>query len=641
MPGPIVPTPDKLPPPSPTRAVANRQLAVGAGLILVAVASLGAGAAGVAALPVLGVGAFFLYFGVLLRLSGDAVPAVNTAYNAALEGRGADAERILDGVEGRFQLGYIRRVVDVQRANLALRRGDLDTALARADAAIARPVGLFTGSEERPQIAGARGLKALILASKGEASRAREEIAAVRAVPEAGAEALARAAAAEAVILERAGERDALSAHLSAERRLLFDSTAPRERAVMRAYRRMLKAPRTSIYRRAAPREAERHAGSEPSVADWIAQIAPAAAPFARARASAAKGATEAPAARATEVEPGLRREAEERLRGKGAEGVGPPAGRLVGLWVLLIVIFVGIWQILSPGPVEAVPAPVPEPGEIASLGTWALGLLPAALAAFVGVLIARNLRRGRGLAAALSALARGDAGAEARLQTFVHAPQALVVGQAHLHLARLAEKRGEFEAALAHCDRGISAVAAKAGIRALASAMLLPDLVAERALILAATGRDQQASAEMAAVAEAFPAYPFHAPAALRVALVQRARRGDLEGAARLADGRSEDVPLPQRDETLADVVRALAHPEDAGAGEIERLEDDLRSDPELRGWLAAVAPAAVAAFARSGAAPAGVRVAAPGPSAEVEAEREALAEQEAVGRATARAPG
>ena len=617
----------------PTRGVANRTLVIGVAFVLLGMAAVVAGSA-LAGLPIVLTGAIFLYSGALVRLSGDAVGSLNTAYGAALEGRAADAEGILDGMEARFQLGYIRRVIDVQRAGLALRRGDLDAALTRAGAAITRRVGLFSGNQDRAQIAGARGLRALILASRGEVEGARAEVAAMRATQETPADALARAAVAEAVILERAGEREALATHLVTERRLLFDHTAPRERAIARAYRRMLKATKTSVYRSAAPREAEPAPGAEPSVADWIAQMAPAAAPFARAR--AAPGTAEAPPVQAKPVAPDLLRAAQERLQGKNVKTPAALVRRTLGLWIVLILMFLAIWQFLSPGP----PAPIPEeaattpPGEMV---TWIAAVLPAVAGALpflvLVLLIARNQRRVRGLSATLSAVARGDAGAEAQLQAFTRARQPLTVGQAHLHLARLAEQRADFDAALSHCDSGVAAITAGAGLRALAAATLLPDLLTERALVLAATDRAQEAGAEMAVVATTFPAYPFRAPAELRVALMARVRRGDLEGAARLVEGKSEDLQLPLRDETLADLVRAAVHPESAGAGELERLGEDLRDDAELRRWLEATAPSALAAFSRAGQETSGRG------QAGHDAEAEALAEQEAAGLATARA--
>src|SRR4051812_25169147 len=94
--------------PPPTGSFANRQIAIGAVSTVFALGGVGTGAAYLG-LPLLLFGGFFLYSGALLKLSGSAVSALNTAYGAAQEGRVLEAERILDEMEGRFQLGYIRR----------------------------------------------------------------------------------------------------------------------------------------------------------------------------------------------------------------------------------------------------------------------------------------------------------------------------------------------------------------------------------------------------------------------------------------------------------------------------------------------------------------------------------------------------
>jgi hypothetical protein len=604
------------------RSAANRQLAIGAvGLTGGACAlALGAWTAGAGLILVSGV---FLLSGRVLRASGNAVPAVNTAYNAALEGRLGDAERLLDEVEATRPMRYVQRVVDLQRANIALRRGDLDAAAARVEAAVTVPSGTLTRREERVHVLGGHALRALIFASKGDAERARADIAVVREDPRSTADLLARAAVAEAILLDRAGDRDALAAHLARERRLLLDYTAPRERAVVRAYQRMLRAPRTSVYRQAAPRELERDAHEEPPITDWIARIAPSAAPFVRvARAATAEAPAPLPAEE-KKIEPGLVKLAEERVAGKGAKRVGPRAGKVVALWAVLVVLFVLVWQLQTPTGASSASAPVPEIGISA--------VLSAIVVLFVAVfaaLVWRNVRIERRLSAALGTLGRGDErAAEAEFEALTRGPFPLVSAQAHLQLARLAERRADFAAALAHCDAGIGKASAQPTTRAIASSMLLPDLVAERAFVLAATDRRDKARAEMEVLAEQFPAYPFRAPAELRAKLVERARLGDLEGAARIVEARKEDVPLPLRDETLADLVRVTARPETAGAGEAERLKEELRLDAGVRAWLEAAAPAVLASFARLG----------DDAERDAEAEREALAEEEAAEHARA----
>jgi hypothetical protein len=627
--GSVAKVPDRTKTEAPARSLAKRQIILGAVIFACGLAAAPLGATVGVAMAI--VGGLLVGLGILVRMSGDAVPTVNRAFNAALAGRAAEAEALLDEAEARYQLPYIRRVIDLQRAGLAVRKGDLDAALPRVEAAIARRPGLLSAQQDRIHIAGAHAMRALIRASKGDRAGARADIAFVRASGEAPPEALARAEVAEAIAIEGEGDREALAAHLAKERRLLLDYTAPRERAVVRAYQRMLKAPKTTVYRRAAPRDEEARAGDEPTVADWIAKIAPAAAPFVRVARPSGSPAITAPEA-GREVEPGLLKVAEERLRGARAGAVRLRAAKVLLLWVLLVALFVAIWQLLDTEPqarhaVNAAPA-VPSALFLNVLGT----ALPAL---FVGIVVlgtVRAVKQGRRTLEAAQGIAKGDARAIADFEALTKVRQPSVQAQAHFELARVAERKADFAEALKRCDLGIAAATASEATRTVTSAILLPDLIAERAFVLATTDRHDKALAEMAVLAERFPSYPYRARAELVVALVQRVRKGDLEGAAALVEGRAEDMPLSLRHETLADLVRATVHPEAAGAGEIERLKEDLRVDPELRAWLEAVAPALLRAF--SGAEERAARehaVAREESDRDHQAELEALAEEEA----------
>src|SRR6185295_14871531 len=105
----------------------------------------------------------------------------------------------------------------------------------------------------------------------------------------------------------------------------------------------------------------------------------------------------------------------------------------------------------------------------------------------------------------------------------------------------------------------------------------LLPELLAERALILAATGREAEAEAEMAHLAGAFPGYALLARAERRFGVLRRARAGDLAGAADLAADDACDAPIPARDELLGDLARVAARPDATSPDEVARLERTL----------------------------------------------------------------
>jgi hypothetical protein len=584
-------------PRTPTRSPGAPQVnAGGLGFVLGVVAcGLGAPQVGV---PMLVLGALLLSIGTLARLSGNAVPSLNAAFNLAIEGRTKEAERLLDEASATVQLGYVRRVIDLQRGNLAMRRGDLAAARVHVEAAIARPLGVLARSIGRAHVTAATAMRALLRASEGDAEGARADVAAVERAPEATPEALARAAVAEAVVLERGGDRDALGRHLRAKRSLLLDYTVPRERAVVRAYERMLAAPRASVYRKGAAREAEPE-GAEPSIADWIAQVAPVAAPFAR-RARARVDASTAELAGApieahtAVADGGLVRLAELRVTSAPARRPARHYGRMAVIWVLLTLGVLGAWKAEEESTRVRVPVT-----DLSAVTTGATGALAALVVALLIGVIALLARRNRGyedrLAAAMRARACGDEGAVSELGAITRTKYAPAVAQAHRELARDAERRGDLARALEHCDAGIAAATANEATRAGLSAMVLPDLVAERALVLAATDQPEKAEAEMAVLRQVFPAYPFMARAELRVGVVGLVRRGQVGAAARLVARASEELPLSRSDDALLALVRAVGVAGGTATADAAQLRRDLREDAEIAGWLRVVAPTLV----------------------------------------------
>jgi tetratricopeptide (TPR) repeat protein len=577
----------------PTRPASTNLLVAGGGMTLFGAVSALMGYETIGPI-LLVIGPLVLLLGRYMRSTGRAAQIVNKALDRAQSGRLSEAEALLDQAERGFDHGYVRRSIDLQRALIAMRRGELGQALARADAASTRPYRLFTRDFERVQIAMAQAIRAMIRASTGDVDGARADIAAVRASASADPATLARAELAEAIALERSGDRSALRGHLARERRLLREYTQPRERAIVRGYLRMLDAPPTSVYRKGAPREAPESNG-EPALADWVAKIAPAAAPFVRSSPRGDRG--PAPAAEdAAREEPDLAALNAARLRIKpGASGA---ARRIFALWALLIVMFIAIWQLLSPAPTRHQayrPPPVEEPASVLSSIALAAALL-AVFAAVFGAQLAGIQRRSRRLCAALAKLARGDdAAALTTLRELGAQPPAAVAGRARLELANIAERQGELNGAIAHCDAGITRCAGNAF-----ADFLRPGLLAKRAFLLTALDRSAEASAELALIEQTSPSYPFLPLGRYCVSLLAAIRRGDVEGAARLAE-ESGDLSLGPREELLGDMARAVASPDDASAAEVEHLRKELRGDAESRRWLGAVAPTLLSAFERA----------------------------------------
>lgn len=605
-----------------TRRLATRQIVIGASVILMSGGAFIVGVSGGGGLFMFAVmGMMLVGLGFYSRSVGAAVQVVNKAFNLASFGKLHDAGELLDFAEATFRLNYIRRVIDLQRAVIAMRRGELDVALRHIDAAILRPLTLMARYHEQIQLISAHAIRAVLRASTGDRDGAQADIEVVRQSAYAAPEALARAELAAALLLERTGDKEALRAHLAKERRLLLEHTHPRERAIVRAYQRMLKATSTTIYRTGAPREPA--PSEEPALADWAAKISPGAAPFVRAPAPGVGSEKNPASVEAEGVDPKALRAAEGRFKPKA--GVAKRAGiRVFVIWALLIGMFLAIWEFLAqPGaPGEDMEPSALSDVDLLPLVTW---FVPMFLGLFAFGLIASRLLRARGqtrrLVASLAAIARGEEDrAERELTALGRGSAYMVAAQARLSLAELAERRADLPAALAACEEALARLSTDTA-RALAGDILLPNILAERAFLFAGMDRGADARAEMSLLGDRYPSYPYLERARFRVSLVEKARKGDVVGAARLAE-QSADLPLNPRDELLADLARASANPETAGAGELERLREELRVDAESRRWIEVVAPAALAAFSRAG-------------QPTDEAERDAEAEQEALAEA------
>jgi hypothetical protein len=73
-------------------------------------------------------------------------------------------------------------------------------------------------------------------------------------------------------------------------------------------------------------------------------------------------------------------------------------------------------------------------------------------------------------------------------------------------------------------------------------------------------------------------------------VRLVRATRAGDRDAACAAARSRTGDLPLPYRDDVLADLAHASRG--EATEDDLARLDAELRDDAELRAWLDAALP-------------------------------------------------
>ncbi|TKC95712.1 hypothetical protein [Polyangium fumosum] len=541
-------------------------------------------------------GGVFAVLGLVGRRMGVGVQIVNTSFDLINRGRFAEAEAHLDRAEqGRAQ-PVITCVAAVQRGLIDMRRGDIPAAIAHLDRAITSPLGVLSRAQLRMHIVNARGMRAFLRAASGERAGAREDIEAVRESPDVLPQGLGRVALAEAILLERAGDREALREHLVTHHELLFDATDRRERTIVRAFQRMLETTATSVYRKGAKRDAD---SEEPPLADWIAQVVPEAAPFVEVSGARPDKTGEMPAAEATEAAKVAVAEARKAAAKTTPARNRPKAGRIIVLWAVLVALFVAVYQVLLPSGAESDGGfDYEEPMD----PTLPLGLIVfAVFAALVVVRVywfLRARKESKDLFTALNLVAKGDlAAGGAALERLSSSRLSILAAQADLALARIAERTSDLRRALELCDRGLARLT-QYTVRISASDILLPDLISERAFLLAAMDRHAEAEAELASLP---PAYPFKSRALFRVRLLSRIRQGDLKGAAELATRAGHDLPLSAREELLIDTVRAATNPETAGAGEIPRIKRELRTYGAMRRWMETVAPDALAALERT----------------------------------------
>lgn len=547
--------------------------------------------------------------------------ALNMAFNLIGLGRLREASEVLDELEARVREPWALRLADIQRAIIAIRRGDMAPAERHLSSAIARPIEGYARDNAAYQIEGAHALRAFVRASLGRPEEARADIARV----EAGGptdDARARVALAEAMLLEQEGKREELRLLLSEKGPLLLEHTHPRERAIVRAFQRMVRAGKASVYRRAEAAQRERAEGEEPMLGDWVAKVAPGAAEFVRSPRPADQVARIAPAdavARPTEAAMRANQEAKKPVPR------APAKGMLIGAGAAMAAVAVATLLYEAAGSTAAGNAADAAVGAAGQIELWPIFLLPI-LAMPVIYVVARALQW-LGRKRAEQEVRRAPVGgrgagapAEEQLRALTESPSPVVAAQAWLLLADRAERMGDFSGVLAASTSGLSRLAAPRD--RLAADIVYPDLLSLRAFALAAMGRYQESNAELATLG---PAYPHHSRAVFRSRLLMLVRSGDLRGAASWVEQGEADLPLSVREELLSDLVRATVSPEQAGAGEIQRLKDELAASPEAKSWIRLAAPGLLERF--EGATTTDVRMR----IVDASEDRDALAEEEA----------
>lgn len=572
---------------------ANRYLI--ASSLLVAMSGVGA-AVSLWAVPVMfgSIAGWLGFMGLRIRRDGAAVQIINRAFHAVVTGELDDARLLHRSAEQHPMSSAARRAITIQRAIMALRDGDLEEAKQRCDEAIHSPTSWLTRQHEEVQHVSTHGLRALVLAAQGASDAALAEARLVREHPTPSADALARAELGVALTVQRAGERDALRRHLAAHRHLLQNHTAPRERAIYRGLERMLQTKGQSVYRKPAEADA-------PPPDDWIAKVVPEIADFVRQRDDAEpvpEGPTEVPLEGLPEEQ--RKREAErfDATKPSRKEIQQRQKRPALVLWIVLVVLVAAILLLLSDGG-----GPDVRDLEMGQVTLLLAVLFQAMIVSAIVIAVRRQDQLGRRLVSAMARRARGEHEAAAtELTALAEQPGPNTAAAAHQELASMALREGDLNRALHHVDLGLGRLSAHQ--RAIGSDILVPSLLAERAVLLAAQGQRDPGRAALTVVFERHPSFPYADRAKRRLALYDAAHRGDVETLARLARATTE-TGLGDREELLLDLARATLSPGSMRPGERERLADAVE-DPGLdRTWVERLAPEVLRAFEGSNALP------------------------------------
>ncbi|MEM9695132.1 MAG: hypothetical protein AAGA56_21495, partial [Myxococcota bacterium] len=120
--------------PHATRRRAHRFIVAG-GLLGLVGGALGSIAAGV-------LGGLCAFLGLWVRRRGNAAQVINRALHEFTIGRDDNAETLLAYAERSYgNASTMARVIDLQYASIALKRGEVEEMLARAKTAMTRPLG--------------------------------------------------------------------------------------------------------------------------------------------------------------------------------------------------------------------------------------------------------------------------------------------------------------------------------------------------------------------------------------------------------------------------------------------------------------------------------------------------------------------
>ena len=414
---------------------------------------------------------------------------------------------------------------------------------------------------------------------------------------------------AESVLAAQRDDRIALAACV---RRLsvLGEHLMPRERVVLRALRRLVHQTPGNVYRERAQVVEETEANA---VRDWVTRLVP------RAHELGLDDIAHDVAAHTTASDADLhmpertQREAataKERLEGavKTRQSSAKKRSLVLGIWVLTVMTMMAVFRF---SPRDSEPS-ARSPGTPVAEAAAPRNLVPFRIVSGVGgvllILCCFAVLRGpaRGVEAVRRAQAQlasqtpgaADQGmrtidAQARSRFPVTAAVALVTR------AIERERRADFAGSLADCEQTLAVFAANRSLRVHPASLLhRPHALALRAFALAVLGKQTasvqrlaDAGAVMAELEETYPESVHAVAHRSRVALILALAARDYERASRIAAARPTTMPIPYRDELLAELV-TLSTQGNASHDAVHALLAEISENPQAQAWLEAVAP-------------------------------------------------
>lgn len=344
-----------------------------------------------------------------LSVQIEGVQLVNTAVQHLTRGDHAMAEAMLAAVPARgSKRGVVPRAIANVRATISLYDGRLEESAKYATAAIQTKYGLMSRTYEDSQIAGAHAIRALAYTALGDQDRAKADADEAESSADATPEVIARAQVVRALLTSRAAyHEDAFRKYIAASSPLILEYAAPRERVLFRALRRMAATrQQKSVYREQG--RMNDHAPSK--LASWISFVAPDAAAYLDENRIVAEQAEDMPMPSGVPSDVRALRTARA-----GAVPIKQGRVRLLAFWALLGVMFLAIWQLLTPAPSPGAGAAELPPEADPTLLTTVLmnviiiGVPVAIFAVLVTIVFSLTQKRLRDLSMARRLVALGN----------------------------------------------------------------------------------------------------------------------------------------------------------------------------------------------------------------------------------------